>query len=62
MCVADFTLLHLALGLCRRLFAVDARVQFVQAKLGVSTGWGGAGRLASLVGRIGLALFHTHSV
>mmetsp|Transcript_31912 Transcript_31912/g.101674 ORF Transcript_31912/g.101674 Transcript_31912/m.101674 type:complete len:133 (+) Transcript_31912:74-472(+) len=31
--------------------APGARVQFVQARMGVSTGWGGAGRLAETVGR-----------
>ena len=34
-----------------RLLAPGARVQFVQARMGVSTGWGGAGRLAETVGR-----------
>jgi len=34
-----------------RIISRAAAVQFVQAKMGVSTGWGGAGRLVGLVGR-----------
>jgi ethylmalonyl-CoA/methylmalonyl-CoA decarboxylase len=34
-----------------RVFAADAQLQFVQTKMGLSTGWGGTGRLAKLVGR-----------
>ena len=34
-----------------RVFASDARLQFVQTLMGLSTGWGGGGRLVQLVGR-----------
>ena len=34
-----------------RVMASNALVHFVQAKMGVSTGWGGGGRLVALVGR-----------
>ena len=34
-----------------RVFGDGARVQFVQTRMAASTGWGGAARLASLVGR-----------
>jgi ethylmalonyl-CoA/methylmalonyl-CoA decarboxylase len=34
-----------------RLVSSDARIRFVQAKMGVSVGWGGGARLVDLVGR-----------
>jgi ethylmalonyl-CoA/methylmalonyl-CoA decarboxylase len=34
-----------------RLLSRGARLQFVQAKMGLSPGWGGAGRLVEIVGR-----------
>lgn len=34
-----------------RVFGAGARVQFVQTRMAASTGWGGAARLVSLVGR-----------
>jgi ethylmalonyl-CoA/methylmalonyl-CoA decarboxylase len=34
-----------------RVLAADATVRFVHARMGLSPGWGGAGRLARLVGR-----------
>jgi ethylmalonyl-CoA/methylmalonyl-CoA decarboxylase len=34
-----------------RLVSTDARIRFVQAKMGVSVGWGGGARLVGLVGR-----------
>ena len=36
-----------------RLISRGARCRFVQAKMGVSPGWGGAGRLREIVGRSG---------
>ena len=34
-----------------RVMAADARLRFVQAKMGATTGWGGSARLVELVGR-----------
>jgi ethylmalonyl-CoA/methylmalonyl-CoA decarboxylase len=34
-----------------RIWAPGAKMRFVQAKMGITPGWGGAGRLAELVGR-----------
>ena len=34
-----------------RCFGADAKLRFVQAKMGVSPGWGGGSRLAAIVGR-----------
>lgn len=34
-----------------RLMAVDARLRFAQVQVGLTTGWGGAGRLVRLIGQ-----------
>jgi len=34
-----------------RVFSPDANIQFVQAQMGVATGWGGGARLSAIVGR-----------
>jgi ethylmalonyl-CoA/methylmalonyl-CoA decarboxylase len=39
-----------------RVFAADAHLQFVQTRMGASTGWGGSARLAEIVGRRATAL------